>query len=146
MKTQLVQEVEDWPAVAAAILAELTPQPHKATVIALSGDLGVGKTTFVQHLAQALGITEPVTSPTFTIMKQYDTDDQSFTSLIHMDAYRLESVAELAALRFDELVAREKTLFCIEWAEKITPALPTDTVHFQLGINQENIHTIQKLS
>ncbi|MEK7639157.1 MAG: tRNA (adenosine(37)-N6)-threonylcarbamoyltransferase complex ATPase subunit type 1 TsaE [Patescibacteria group bacterium] len=109
---------------------------ESATVIALSGDLGAGKTTFVQTLARHLGVTETVTSPTFIILKQYETTDAQWPTLLHMDAYRIESVSELAPLRFSEFLQQSHTLFCIEWAEKISATLPRSLVTIQLEIQK----------
>ena len=114
----------------------------RAVVIALHGDLGAGKTTLVQALGAALGISEPTTSPTFTIMKGYETEDADFTHLIHMDAYRIEDLSELGPLRFTELLASPRTLFCIEWAEKITPALPSDVLNISLSVLDEETRTV----
>lgn len=95
-----------------------------ATVLGLSGDLGAGKTTFVQALAAELGVKEVVQSPTFTILKLYQTNHPQFKQLIHMDAYRIESLTELGPLRLGELLDTPETLFAIEWPEKIAAALP----------------------
>ena len=106
----------------------------KAVVVALSGDLGAGKTTFVQQLAHSLGITEVVTSPTFTIMKGYDISSNSrFSKLIHMDAYRIEEINEVEPLRLNELMENKKTLICIEWAEKISQVLPANTHYLNIA-------------
>lgn len=105
--------------------------PKTAAVIALSGDLGAGKTTFVQTLARVLQIGEVVTSPTFTVMKQYAVPNQNpygVERLVHIDAYRLESIAEVGPLRLLEIFATPHTLVCIEWAEKIAEILPPGTV------------------
>lgn len=99
-----------------------------ALILALSGDLGAGKTTLVQLLAKNLGVDEVVTSPTFTIMKAYETKDTTFSRLVHMDAYRIETLDELRPLHLNNIFSAEGTLFCIEWAEKIAAALPTDIV------------------
>ena len=72
----------------------------EAIVIGLSGDLGSGKTTFVQAVAKELGITEHVTSPTFVIMKKYGIKHSHFNTLVHIYAYRLDFVAELQPLVF----------------------------------------------
>jgi tRNA threonylcarbamoyladenosine biosynthesis protein TsaE len=140
-----VPTLADWPPIVKDIV-ETIPQRERATVLALSGDLGAGKTTFVQQLAKYLGVTEPVTSPTFTILKRYETNDKKFTTLFHMDAYRLESEAELEPLQFSELFDLPNTIICIEWAEKIQSALPAETHYFQLAIDENHTHTIQKVS
>lgn len=113
-----------------------------ALVIALHGDLGAGKTTLVQALGAALGISEPITSPTFTIMKGYETEDEDFTHLVHMDAYRLEDLSELGPLRFADILASPHTLFCIEWAEKIASALPADILNISLVVSSEDTRTV----
>ncbi len=112
-------------------------ESKKTVVVALSGDLGAGKTTLVQHLARGMGINEIVTSPTFTIMKIYQAEETStFTQLVHMDAYRIESLEELQPLRFEEIISSEKTLICIEWAEKIKAVLPSHTTYLDIKITQ----------
>lgn len=115
----------------------------QATVVAISGDLGAGKTTFVQHLARELGITETVTSPTFTIIKIYPIDgDSLFSRLVHMDAYRVESLEELRPLRLSEIFKEPKTLICIEWAEKIKEFLPENTIYLSFETLSEDSRAI----
>lgn len=99
-----------------------------ALVLALHGDLGSGKTTFTQLLAKQLGVTEAVTSPTFVIMKRYETTNEHWTNLIHIDAYRLETVDELSILGFSTLLEQKNTIICIEWAERVAELLPADTI------------------
>lgn len=115
-----------------------------ATVLALAGDLGAGKTTFVQTLATELGVSEPVTSPTFTILKGYETTDTVWSQLLHMDAYRIEDSSELGPLQFNDLINTPDTLFCIEWAEKISDYLPVDTVWLQFSnTTDDTARTVQ---
>jgi len=115
----------------------------KTTIIALSGSLGAGKTTFVQLFAKELDVKEVVTSPTYTILKQYETgEDAKFKSLIHMDAYRLDSTEELNPLRFDEFLNQPNTLMCIEWAEKIKEALPEDVINISIVVTGEDLREI----
>jgi tRNA threonylcarbamoyladenosine biosynthesis protein TsaE len=111
-------------------------------VLALSGDLGAGKTTFVQALGRQLGIVEDITSPTFTIMKGYETTDDTFSQLVHIDAYRIEDESELGPLRFSEIITQPNTLICIEWAELIKGALPWNLVQLTLSIKDETARTV----
>lgn len=112
-----------------------------ARALALSGDLGAGKTTFTQALGRCLGIAGDITSPTFTIMKGYETTDETFIHLVHMDAYRIEDEDELRPLRFAEILATPKTLLVVEWAELIKGALPTAALHLTLSIKDETTRT-----
>lgn len=92
---------------------------HAATpgdIIVLAGDMGAGKTAFTQGFARALGVTEPVTSPTFTLVHGYDTD--RFT-LYHADLYRLDRMGEVADLALGELVAHDGVLL-VEWGDAVT--------------------------
>lgn len=124
------------------VLTALKKNETGASVIALHGDLGAGKTTFVQALGQTLGVTEAITSPTFTIMKGYETANTEFTTLIHMDAYRLESEAELEPLRFADILALPRTLVCIEWAEKIKQALPEHMLNLTFNVVDETTRSV----
>jgi tRNA threonylcarbamoyladenosine biosynthesis protein TsaE len=143
MNKKIVQSVEDWNTVVTDLLATSVSSEEHASVVVLSGDLGVGKTTFVQVLAKQLGVEESVTSPTFTLMKRYEPTHGTFEQLVHMDAYRLESVDELRSLRFDELLQTPHTLVVIEWGERIAEALPEYTEWYVLDINSDGFHTIQ---
>ena len=108
------------------------------TVLALHGDLGVGKTTFVRGLARAWGIQEAVTSPTFNLYTIYKGDRQ----LIHLDAYRLGSSADLDALMIEDFL-QPPWCFAVEWPERILDALPEDAWHFYLTINEDQSHQIR---
>ena len=91
-------------------------------VICLQGDLGAGKTTLVQGLAQGWGSLDPVSSPTFIIVNNYRRPGDG--QLFHMDAYRLDSTPEAAELDLDEMLAQGSLL--IEWPERIQAILPDD--------------------
>ncbi|MFM2383831.1 MAG: hypothetical protein RIQ72_403 [Candidatus Parcubacteria bacterium] len=95
-----------------------------ATVIALHGDLGAGKTTFTQLLAKRLGVQSEVNSPTFTIMKRYTVAHTQFTDLIHIDAYRLAEGGDLKMLGIQEVLQKPNHLFCIEWPDIVKDILP----------------------
>jgi len=120
------------------LLLSFQTKNHQATVVALSGDLGAGKTTFTQTLAEGLKIKDTVSSPTFNIIKIYQIDNSSFKKLIHMDAYRLENLSELKPLGLAEFFLDSKNLICIEWAEKIKTVLPENTIYLDLSIQEGN--------
>lgn len=107
----------------------LMPVSAKATVIGLRGDLGTGKTTFVQNCATLLGISEIVTSPTFVLLKKYKLGDNvlggKFPFLIHIDAYRLKGGSELNAIGWQEIISDPKNLIMIEWPELVADVMPT---------------------
>jgi tRNA threonylcarbamoyladenosine biosynthesis protein TsaE len=99
-----------------------------ATGLCLNGDLGAGKTTLVQALARQMGVTEVVTSPTFVVMKRYDTTHPIWHTLVHVDAYRIESESELKPLGWEKVLNEVGVLLCIEWPERIVNSLPEHAV------------------
>jgi tRNA threonylcarbamoyladenosine biosynthesis protein TsaE len=107
---------------------ELIEGNQSIRVVALHGDLGAGKTCFVQGMAAALGIFEPITSPTFTVINEYSASRR----LLHMDLYRLSSPDEVLDLGFEEYLA-ENGLIAIEWPDRAGDILPEDTVHVHLN-------------
>lgn len=135
-------DITDKSALKSAVLETLkiasAESRESATVLALHGDLGAGKTTFVQTLAAELGVGETVTSPTFVIMKKYQTKDQRFHNLIHIDAYRVEDIDELKVLGFVEELSSKETIICVEWAEKIADLLPVATLHLHFSLTNED--------
>ena len=107
--------------------------------LALHGDLGVGKTTFVQGLARGFGITAQVTSPTFNI---YTVHRGSFRTLVHLDAYRLETAAQIESLLLEDFLNPPWCL-AVEWPEKIPAWIPSNALHLDLGITADEHHTVR---
>jgi tRNA threonylcarbamoyladenosine biosynthesis protein TsaE len=105
-----------------------------ATVLALTGELGAGKTVFTQALLKALGAKEKVVSPTFVLIREYPLRTAEFKKAYHADLYRLGK-RELGPLHLAELFAEPKTLIIIEWAERARRDLPKRTtwIHFAHG-------------
>ncbi len=97
-------------------------------VICLQGDLGAGKTTFTQGLAQGWGSLDSVSSPTFILVNQYRRADGS--KLFHMDAYRLDSVPEAEELDLDSMLAEGAII--IEWPERLGDLIPKEHLHIRL--------------
>lgn len=115
----------------------------RATVLALTGDLGAGKTTFTQTLATQLGVTETVTSPTFVLVKQYTTTHPQFHTLVHFDAYRIEDQSELAPLKLEETLSDPNTIMCIEWPEQCSSIIPADAIKLTFtGLDAERTITL----
>ncbi len=97
-------------------------------IICLQGDLGAGKTTFTQGLAQGWGSLDSVSSPTFILVNQYRRADGS--KLFHMDAYRLDSVPEAEELDLDSMLAEGALI--IEWPERLGDLIPKEHLHIRL--------------
>jgi len=121
-----------------ALAAELAAALPPDTTLALHGDMGVGKTTFVQGLAQGLGVREQVTSPTFAIYSVYQGTTRK---LVHLDAYRLEHERQLDALLLEEFLTSPWCL-AIEWPEKTGAWLPKDAWHLTLSIEEGDGHRL----
>lgn len=114
-----------------------------ATVIALYGELGSGKTVFVKGLATALGIPHRILSPTFLISREYPLTEMNFNKLYHFDLYRLENVTKLENLGFSEILADPNNLVVIEWAERMGNFLPKERIDIYLTQLVENSRKIE---
>lgn len=128
----------DSPEQTRTLAAELAAALPPDTTLALHGDMGVGKTTFVQGLAVGLGVNEHVTSPTFAIYSVYQSPTHK---LIHLDAYRLEKAAQVDSLLLDEFLVSPYVL-AVEWPEKTGAWLPKDAWHLTLSIVDGDKHRL----
>jgi len=93
--------------------------------LAFYGDLGSGKTTFIQGLAKGLGVQRRIISPTFIIVRHYGVNLKSF---YHIDLYRTESESDLLGLGIDEIIKDKNNIVALEWAEKMGEMLPVKRV------------------
>lgn len=98
-----------------------------ALVFALTGELGAGKTTFVQGFFKGLGLKRRAPSPTFIIMRRHPLRRKKFKNIFHADAYRLKKAAHLAALGFKEILTDPKNIILVEWAERVKDIMPKNT-------------------
>jgi tRNA threonylcarbamoyladenosine biosynthesis protein TsaE len=98
----------------------------KNTIFALYGQMGVGKTTFIKHICAALGVVDDVTSPTFSIVNEYQCDDG--TKVYHMDFYRINDITEVMDIGYEDYFYSGNLCF-IEWPEKIEHLLPEDCIN-----------------
>ncbi len=97
-------------------------------VVSLVGGLGAGKTVFARGVARALGVTDPVVSPSFTIVREYE----GRVPLVHIDVYRVDKIQELHDLGFEELV-RDDAVTLVEWGDAIDTLLPGDRLDVRLA-------------
>lgn len=116
-------------------------------VITLKGDLGAGKTAFTKKLGEFLGIEEVITSPTFNIMRIYEVADNEFTSLVHIDAYRIENLSEAGPLKLESFIGMSDTIVCIEWPEMIADLIPEKSINLSISIedNEERHVTVSSV-
>ena len=135
------QSLSETREVAHKLLARLKPGPL-ATVVALQGDLGAGKTAFTQEVGKILDIKENMHSPTFVIEKIYDIDYQGFRKLIHIDAYRIEKEAELLYLGWNEILKEGTNLIFIEWPELVPGLIPESAIKISLKFISEQVREI----
>jgi len=109
---------------------EIAQTLQGGTVITLAGDLGSGKTTFVQGFAEGLGITQRIISPTFIIMRSYEIEgrgkgkDQNRILFYHVDLYRTKTVQDIEGLGLLEIMEDENTIVVIEWPERLGKYIP----------------------
>ena len=120
----MFQYISNSPEATAELATKLAAVIKPGTIICLEGDLGAGKTLFVQNLAKALGIEENVTSPTFNLMNT----NEGKMVMYHFDLYRLEQEYELEDIGFYDYISDGDGLVVIEWADKFCDCLPDDYI------------------
>ena len=111
-----------------ALAARLAAEMPEGTVLCLHGDLGAGKTCFVQGLAKALGVRRPVGSPTFTLINEY----RGAGRLAHIDLYRIRGAADAFGLGLEDYLFHFDGIVAIEWAERVAEDLPENCWHVRL--------------
>ncbi len=112
-----------------------TPQKH-AFILALQGELGAGKTTFLQGFAKGLSIGERAQSPTFVIIRKYKIKKKSskFKNFYHIDCYRVNSPKEIMQLGFKKIVSIPENIIATEWADKILSILPKNSLRLRFQV------------
>lgn len=116
-----------------AFAAELAAAAKPGTVICLDGDLGTGKTVFAKGFAKGLGITEPIVSPTFTILHGYE---GGRLPLWHFDVYRIADESEMDEIGYEDCFFGDGVSL-VEWASQIEDIIPEDAVHIRIEKNPE---------
>jgi len=116
----------------------------KARVLGLIGDLGGGKTTFLQGFARGLGIKERILSPTFVILKKFEIKKKGpFDFFYHIDCYRIGGSKDLAELGFKEMAADPANIIAAEWADKTKNLLPKDSIFLNFEFIDNNTRRIK---
>ena len=133
------------------------PLAGNATVIGLVGDLGGGKTTFLQGFANGLGLNEKIVSPTFVLVKRFKlpvvllreipspavpTFKRRFNNLYHIDCYRIQKTEEILNLNFKEMLLNSENIIAVEWADKIKKILPRNAVRIKFDFVNKNTRRI----
>lgn len=98
---------------------KIAQELSSGSILLLHGDLGAGKTTLTKGIAEGLGISDEITSPTFTLMNVYPLAKAGFQQLVHIDTYRLENEKELQAIGAEDYIGVPGTICIIEWPEKV---------------------------
>ncbi len=121
---------------------KLAKQLNGNEVIALVGNLGSGKTTFVKGLAKGLGVKDVITSPTFVLMKNYKAKHKTIKNFVHVDCYRIPGI-ELTAIGLDDFLNQADTVVAIEWAEKLPKKFKPKLVLNFVNTKQPNTRLIK---
>ncbi len=129
MKTLKIESLEQINSVAQQFIQQI----GKHQIFAMHGAMGVGKTTFIKAVCEELGVTDVINSPTFAIVNEYKSADN--TTIYHFDFYRIEDVQEAYDFGYEDYFYGNAYCF-IEWPEKIESILPPNTIH--LYFNEEN--------
>lgn len=128
-----VSATTDSPSATRALAARLARLVRPGDVVVLAGDLGAGKTTFAQGFAAGLGVVEPVTSPTFALVRHYRCGAGGpVRTLLHADVYRLDHLAEVADLGLAQLV-EDDAVALVEWGDVALPVLGDDVLTVRLA-------------
>ena len=123
----------------------LKTKPKKiAQILGLEGDLGGGKTTFLQGFARGLGIKEKILSPTFVILKKFEIGKVKSQYFYHVDCYRIKKPREILDLGFKEIIFNPKNIVAVEWSNRVRKILPKKIIilkFYFLGRNKRKIVT-----
>lgn len=116
-------------------LGQIIKKNKGSVIIGLIGDLGGGKTTFVKGIASGLGVKGSITSPTFTLLKEYKTKD---LNLYHFDFYRLKDINDAKNLGLEEYFEKSRSIVIIEWADRIKNILPDEKIIIEFDFISQN--------
>lgn len=133
IKIQSLEQIEE-------AAKEFVRQMGDHTVFAFYGEMGAGKTTFVKEICKVLGVTDPITSPTFAIVNEYRSDSTA-ELVYHFDFYRVEKIEEVFDFGYEDYFYSGAICF-IEWPERIDSLLPHDCVHVSIVVNDDDSRNV----
>lgn len=113
----------------------------KAVIVALTGELGGGKTTFAQGFAAGLGVRGKIQSPTFILMRNTEIGKRNF---VHIDACRIKNSNELIELGFKQIIADARNIILVEWADKLKNILPKEMIRLEFEHGRNENHRVIK--
>lgn len=138
-KTIISKSSAETKRIARSLAAAITYKDcSRSVILALTGDLGSGKTTFLQGFAKGLGIKKKILSPTFVILKKFKLNKGTFNYFYHLDCYRIENSRDLTNINLKGIVTKPDNIVAIEWAEKVKEVLPIQTVFFYFKLRVDN--------
>ena len=135
MKTYSITSVDSLKPIAVELLSLLS----ESHIVALEGQMGAGKTTFVQQVLKSMGVEELDGSPTYSLINQYESP--FYGTVYHLDLYRLNSLEEIFDIGIEELLY-QKCICLIEWPEKMIELLPDNTIWVYLRVEEDLSRTI----
>lgn len=109
-----------------------------ALVLALQGNLGGGKTTFLQGFAKGLGIKEKILSPTFVLIKRFKIKNKHFKNFYHIDCYRINNIKDIEELGLGDIILNPENIVAVEWSERIKNRLPKSTIMIKFDFIDKN--------
>jgi len=135
---KIAKNIEENNEIAEIFLKKILSTKNKgASVVALSGNLGAGKTSFTQSIARELGVKNKVISPTFVIIKKYSLKKGLYKFLFHIDAFRLKNEKELINLGWKEIISNKDHLVFIEWPEIEKKIIPKNSFRVKISHTKE---------
>ncbi len=137
-KIIITKSLKETKTIAEALAKKVLKKNGQASVVlALVGDLGSGKTSFLQGFAKGLGVKERILSPTFVILKKFELKTKSFNNFYHVDCYRLNGSKDLKNIDLETIINQPKNIVAIEWADRIKQALPPRTISLNFQVRGE---------
>ncbi len=124
----------------AQVAEKFLEETETNSIFCFEGEMGVGKTTFIKSLCEAMGVDDNISSPTFSIVNEYETEDRKI--IYHFDCYRINKIDDAINIGINEYL--ESGNFCfIEWAENIAPLLPDHFVKVKITMNDDTSRKIE---